>query len=137
VALAALAAAVLSVEGVDLVVVGSTALSLHGLPFTPPDADIVPAPDRDNLDHLRLALISMGVDPHRAPSVAALTGADVVRLETGLGPVDLLCARGREDYRRLYGRAATVRAWDAEVLVGCIDDVLDLRRRFKEPTPVG
>ena len=128
---AVLAAAVLAAEGASFLTVGSTALWLHGLPFQPADLDIVPAPNATQLRELRDALASVGVDCRSIPPVTALSLVDVVRLESGLGTIDLLCGRGRAEYAELSTRSRNIAVEDVEVPVAKLADVLRLRNLFK------
>jgi hypothetical protein len=55
--------AALEREGVRYVVFGAVALALHGLPRATEDLDIFIAPDRDNVERLKVALRSVFDDP--------------------------------------------------------------------------
>ena len=121
-----LAAALAAATGLSFVVVGSTALRLHGADFAPHDLDLVPDPDQ--LDRLDAAMDAWAVA--RRPGRRALDG-DVLTLESAYGPIDLLLRRGREDYASLVIRATMVDIAGVEVAVAAADDCWALRRRFK------
>jgi hypothetical protein len=127
-----LAAAVLAVEGVAFVTVGSTAMWLHGLRTPIGDLDIVPAPDLPNLCSLRRGLGSIGVPLSLVPPASTLAAVDVVPIESGFGAIDLLCGRGRADYGVLATRSQSFTVADSAVPVASLNDVLYLRRRFKD-----
>jgi hypothetical protein len=55
--------AALEREGVQYVVLGAVALALHGLPRATEDLDIFVAPERDNIERLKIALRSVFDDP--------------------------------------------------------------------------
>lgn len=55
--------AALEREGVKYVVFGAVALALHGLPRATEDLDIFIAPERDNIERLKIALRSVFDDP--------------------------------------------------------------------------
>jgi hypothetical protein len=56
--------AALERERVQYVVFGAVALALHGLPRATEDLDLFIAPDRDNIERLKVALRSVFNDPH-------------------------------------------------------------------------
>ena len=51
-------------EGVRYTIFGAVALNLHGLARTTEDLDVFVAPERENIDRLRIALLSVFDDPH-------------------------------------------------------------------------
>lgn len=55
--------AALEREGVQYVVIGGVALNLHGLPRATEDLDIFVAPERSNIERLKVALRSVYDDP--------------------------------------------------------------------------
>ena len=56
--------AALEREQVRYVVFGAVALALHGLPRATEDLDLFIAPDRENIERLKVALRSVFNDPH-------------------------------------------------------------------------
>lgn len=65
--LAVLAAAVLTAEGVSLLLVGSAALWLRGEPVNVGDVDAVVEPGMDNLRRLHSALAGLALRPRNVP----------------------------------------------------------------------
>jgi len=114
------------------VVVGSTALVLHGYQFTVRDLDLVPAPDPVALTQLREALVPLVVRGP-VPSVGRLQLASVVSLATSFGPVDLLLERGRIDHLALRTESTLIDVAGVPVPVASAAAALALRLRFKEP----
>ena len=130
--------AVLAAEGVAAVVVGSTALRLHGFDLPVSDLDIVPdlVPDR-------LRTLSAAIGPYRLPrpvppsphEMAAAQG--IWSTPTIYGTLDVLLDSARRDGAGLRVRASTIRVFDVDVLVASCDDAWALRQRFKTPTVIG
>ncbi len=60
-------------EGVDYVIVGAVALSLHGIVRATEDVDLFIRPDDENVDRLRRALRAVWDDP----DIAEITGHDL------------------------------------------------------------
>ena len=56
--------AALERERVRYVIFGAVALALHGLPRATEDLDLFIAPERDNIERLKVALRSVFQDPH-------------------------------------------------------------------------
>jgi hypothetical protein len=126
-----LAAAVLSAEGADLIVVGSTALWLHGEPIGVHDLDVVINPRLGNLSQLGDALASLGVRPAESPPLHLLTVVDLIGVPTRYGRVDLLLARGRLDFAVLDRHASWFDVHGARVRVASRADTWSLRARYK------
>jgi len=84
-------------EGVDFVVIGGVAVAVHGFVRATEDVDLVPNPERENLDRLLNALIRLGarltVRPERTPGPddrnALYRGANM-SLSTRQGDVDVV-----------------------------------------------
>lgn len=132
------AAGALVAWGVDLVVVGGTALWLHGDRSDPlNDLDVVPAPDPDNLDRLVASGVEMVTDPRRWPTRRSLQSLGLVSVRSVYGPIDLLCERGREEFDRLRASASILPADGIATPVAAIADVRRLKARFKEEEPGG
>ena len=106
--------AALAAEEADYVVVGGVAVGVHGYVRMTQDLDIVPAPDRRNLDRLVVAVSGLGATLPTAggrtfdPATDARTlrtggnltldtrlgGLDVLQRVPGLPPYDSLAAEG-------------------------------------------
>ena len=127
---AVLAAAVLAVEGVSFVLVGSAALWLRDEIDGVADADTVIEPGEGNIHRLRGALADIAIGP--VPSVNSLSCGSVVPVVTAYGKVDCLVERGRRDWGRLRRGAGFLLVADVPVLVASSADAWNLRRRYKE-----
>ena len=84
----------LTARGVDFVVIGGIALTIHGSDRNTFDLDICPSQDSDNLDVLGRALIELdarlrGIDEDVpfAPDGRSLKGIEMLCLDTSLGPI--------------------------------------------------
>jgi hypothetical protein len=126
-----LAAAVLAAGGAGVVIVGSAGLRLHGVDTVVADLDVVPDPTADGLSRLRRALDGL-VPLDRWPDVRSLP--PIIRVHTSFGPVDVLVERGRTEYAILLAHASTIDLLGVDVTVASVDDIGELRRRFKEET---
>ena len=125
----AVAAAVVAAHGGGAIVVGSTALWLHGEDIAVNDLDLVPHPS--SLDALPSALeplCCLSTVPRRTE----LCRSDIVSRDTSFGRVDLLVERGRRDFERLATHAVTLPVMGIPVLVASSQDAWDLRHRFKD-----
>ncbi|MGI9020559.1 MAG: DUF6036 family nucleotidyltransferase [Solirubrobacterales bacterium] len=101
--------------GVDFVVIGGWALPVHGAGRTTFDVDIVPDPERANLERLAGALRELeahvpGADPLQDPlSANALTGGATVKCLTSLGELHVVQSQpGIPPYEELRGRALSI-----------------------------
>jgi hypothetical protein len=126
-----LGAAVLAVEGVSFLLVGSAALWLHGQQIPVADADVVIEPGEQNLDRLREALAQLALRPREIPRVRDFPLLHLVSVTTFYGRVDCLLERGRLDWEQLRRSAVTIPVAAAGVLVTAEADALALRRQFK------
>ena len=127
---AVLAAAVLAVQEVSFLLVGSAALWLRGEMADIADADAVIEPGRSNIDCLRAALDGIAIGP--VPSVDNFCCRSVVPVVTAYGKVDCLLERGRLDWGRLRRGAGFLPVADVPVLVAASADAWDLRRRYRK-----
>jgi hypothetical protein len=115
----------------DFVVVGGCALMLHGHDHAPADLDLVPEPSPANLDRLFEGLSALGtVGRAVRPNDHALATGEIVSRATPVGNVDVMLARGREEYGAFSKRALTIPVNGRDVRVAAADDVLELRARF-------
>jgi len=89
---------ILADEGVQYVLIGGLAATLHGSPLRTGDADICPARDSENLERLAIALRRMGAQirtedvPGGLPfacDAAFLRNVEMLNLTTNLGDVDV------------------------------------------------
>jgi len=108
--------AALAAEDVEHVVIGGVAVGVHGYVRMTQDLDIVPSPDRRNLDRLVAAVSRMGATLPTAGGRAFDPASDArplrrggnVTLDTALGGLDLQRLPGLPSYGAL--RAAAVAA---------------------------
>ena len=68
-------------ERVDFVLIGGVAVAVHGFVRATDDADIVPAPDRDNLDRLVNRLIREEARLALAPSTWPISSSSSEKSE--------------------------------------------------------
>jgi hypothetical protein len=129
-----LAAAVLSADGVSMLLVGSAALWLRGQPIRVGDVDAVIEPGEPNLRRLHAALADLALRPPTVPPVHRLAERGVVTVTTSYGRVDCLLERGYRDWARLYGNAQPIAVADVPVWVASTSDAWALRRQFKGET---
>jgi hypothetical protein len=128
--------ATLTGHGVDFIVVGGIAATLHGSDRNTFDLDICPAMDVANLDALGRALGDMearlrGVeqDVPFVPDRGSLTRVELLTLDTSFGPLDVLMRpNGAPPYRQLRSRAERMDVGTVAVLVASIDDLLAMKR---------
>jgi hypothetical protein len=135
--------------GVEFVVIGGVAVGVHGFVRATKDLDIVPEPSPENLT--RLAQLLRGLDakhvgladfsPNEFPydptdPVQLAEGANF-RLETSLGPVDIMqWVSGIETdlaYATLAPAALAVRFRDAEIAICGLHHLLAMKRAAGRP----
>jgi hypothetical protein len=133
--LAALLGALLD-EGVEFVVIGGVALAVHGLVRATEDVDVVPAPDRDNLDRLVNRLIRedarLTLAPDRIPGAEerrALYQGRNMSLSTRLGEIDIVQRLpGVPGYAQLAERAILVTPFGLPLKVASRADLIAMKR---------
>jgi hypothetical protein len=119
--------------GVRFIVIGGVAVGVHGFVRATKHLDIVPDPEPGNLTRLAAVLRALGAEhvgvgdfsadefPYDPSDPAQLAGGANFRLETRLGPLDIMqwVAGINEDpaYPALAREAITVRFRDGEVRV--------------------
>ena len=122
--------------GVDFVVVGGIAGTLHGSPRDTFDLDICPSMDEANLEVLGRALVDLDAglrgleeDVAFVPDAKTLHGMEILTLDTRFGPLDVLVRPdGCPPYDQLRRRAARMDVGPAAVAVASIDDLLEMKR---------
>jgi hypothetical protein len=130
------ALAALTAHGVDFVVVGGIAATLHGSDRNTFDLDICPAMDPANLAALGRALVDMearlrGVeqDVPFVPDERTLARVQILTLDTSFGPLDVLMRPdGMPPYRQLRARAERLDVGTVAVPVASLDDLLGMKR---------
>jgi hypothetical protein len=126
----------LTARGVDFVVVGGIAATMHGSPRDTFDLDICPAPDRANLDALGRALIAADArlrgapgDVPFVPDGRTLRGMQILTLDTRFGALDLLMRPdSAPPYAQLRRRAIRTALGETAVLVASLDDLIEMKR---------
>ncbi len=125
---------------VKFVLIGALAARLHGFPRFTADADITPATDKANLEHLAAALKDLHAKvytesvPEGLPfdvSVATLARARMWNLVTDAGRLDIAFEpAGVDGYTDLKKDAEDFEAFGVRFLVASLDDII----RSKEAT---
>ena len=134
----------LNEEGVDFVVVGGFAATIHGSTLVTEDIDIVPSRDQDNLDRLARALKRMNAQIRTsdgavpAPLDAAFLSnmPFMLNLVTDHGPLDLTYEPSGplNGYADWNAHATTVSLDETlRVRVAAIDDIIASKRAAGRP----
>lgn len=132
--------AVLAAHHVDYLVVGGVAVQVHGHVRMTNDLDIVPAPNRANLDRLAAALrelkarvLNSGAENLEIDS-AMLPRATLWQLSTELGDIDVLHdAPGAASFDELRSRSLVVALGSIEIPIAGRDDVISMKRAAGRP----
>jgi hypothetical protein len=128
--------AALAGHRVRYVLIGSLALAAHGYVRATADVDIVPAPDRENLERLAAALGELDarlVGGELLPEVAldaeALQGGANFPVETRYGRLDVMQDEpGIPPYDELAARATVVTRGELEIRVCSRGDLIAMKR---------
>lgn len=131
----------LTSRGVDFVVVGGIAATLHGSERNTFDLDICPAQDPVNLEALGSVLLELDAklrgieeDVPFVPDGRALAGIELLTLSTTLGPLDILVRPfGSPPYATLRRRATRMDMGGTAVLVASIDDLIAMKGKADRP----
>lgn len=126
----------LTAGGVDFVVIGGIASTIHGSDRNTFDLDIYPSQDPDNLEALGRVLVELdarlrGIDEDVpfVPDARSLKGIEILTLDTSLGPLDVLSSpSGSPPYPQLRRRATRVDIGPTVVLIASLDDLLAMKR---------
>lgn len=129
-----------ALDGVDFIVVGGAAATLHGGPRLTFDLDIVPASSEANVQRLGTALQDLAAvvrEPgsRRLPltmellrSSRAAESAGQLRLRTTKGPLDVLWRlHDGRNYESLVGTSVVLSDDEREVRVIAIGDLIDVK----------
>ncbi len=132
--------AALASRGVDYVIVGGIAVQTHGHVRTTVDIDVLPRPDRANMERLADALNSLGAEILNPGSelmridATTLPLASLWQFATRHGAVDVLHdAPGAPSYEDLRGRALEVQLGDLTLAVAGLDDLICMKRASARP----
>lgn len=126
--------AVLAKHGVDFIVIGGVAATIHGSPYVTYDVDICPADNDDNLKRLQSALEELDArirvtdepEPVRINfSPRVIRAAPYLNLITKFGPLDIVhLPGGTKGYPDLARDAEQIKLGDLEIRVASRADVL-------------
>jgi predicted nucleotidyltransferase len=125
---------VLARNHVRYVLIGGFAAAIHGSPYVTTDVDIVPADDRENLDHLSDALRELGARV-RTDGVdggvafdhdgASLAAGQIWNLTTDAGDLDItFVPSGTSGYRDVVRDAEKLQILGVAVAVASLADVV-------------
>ncbi len=119
---------------VDYVLIGGLAVQTHGHARMTNDVDVIPAPNRANLERLAAALRSIGgkvLNPGHERleiSAAMLPRATIWQIATRHGDVDVLNdAPGAGSYEELRERALVIELGELRVQVAGRDDLIRMK----------
>lgn len=137
-------AEVLLRDGVEFIVIGGQAESIHGSPRVTYDVDLCYRRTRENLEHLARALNELDVVLRDAPpdlpfrvDAAALGLGDNYTFETRYGPVDLLGhLEPLGTYEEIIQNVEHVRLGDIEIPVISLDDLIRVKEHTQRPKDV-
>jgi hypothetical protein len=123
-------------HGVDFVVVGGMAGTVHGSSYPSYDLDIAYARDRANLERLVAALTEIGVTLRGAPSdlpfqldVQTLTNGANFSFVTPYGDFDVLAdAGGIRSYEELRSASRAEEISGLEVRIASLDHLIAMKR---------
>ncbi len=133
---------VLAAHEVEYVMIGGLAVQAHGHLPTTQDADILPAPDADNLGRLLRALRELGARPldHSLASSAPLDAATcrpTIRSPWRATPAGSTCTERRLERGQLRDRALVVEVFGVEVRFADRDDLIAMKRAARRPLDMG
>lgn len=129
-------------HGVDYVVIGGIAATLHGSERNTFDLDICPDQDVANLDKLVAALLAIEArlrdiveDVPFVPDGRSLASIESLTLSTSLGPLDILTRpHGSPPYSALRRRATRMELGvPGPILIASIDDLIAMKRESDRP----
>jgi len=124
---------------VQYTVVGGVAVQVHGHRRTTKDLDVIPRPDRDNLERLAAALIELGAHPRDlpggAPTAEHLAGAPIVPpLSTDHGELHILRdVPGAPPYDDLIAHALVIDFDGIALAIAGLDDLIAMKRASGRP----
>lgn len=125
---------VLAERGVEYVLIGDLAVQTHGHVRTTNDADLIPAPDPDNLGRLAEALRALDArilnpgEEDTAIDAKMLPRATIWQFATRDGGIDVMHeVPGGRSYSELSDRALHVKLGDIDVPVVGFDDLIQMK----------
>lgn len=120
-------------HGVEFVLIGGLAATVHGSPFATVDVDVVPRREEPNLDRLSAALRTLGARVYVsvdetlpfAHDGRSLADAQIWNLATPFGGLDItFVPAGTQGFADLAERAETKDIGHLEVRVAALEDVV-------------
>jgi predicted nucleotidyltransferase len=126
----------LTARGVDFVVIGGVAITLHGSALFTQDLDICFAADGENLKALGKVLVELEAklrgapdDVPFVPDERTLRHVGVLTLDTTHGPLDVMTnPDGAPPYETLRRNAERMDIGGFAVLVASIEDLISMKR---------
>jgi len=124
---------------VEYTVIGGVAVQVHGHRRTTKDLDVIPCPDRPNLERLASALAELGARPRDmpggAPTAEHLASAPVVPpLTTEHGELHIpRDVPGAPPYDQLRNRALMIEFGGIALAVAGLDDLIAMKRASGRP----
>jgi len=124
----------LAEHSVDYVLIGGLAVQTHGHARTTNDADLIPAPEPDNLERLADVLRELDArvlnrgEEQTAIDAKMLPRATIWQFATMDGGIDVMHeVPGGRPYEELRERALNVRLGDIDVPVVDLDDLIRMK----------
>jgi len=128
---------------VRFVVIGGVAVQVHGHRRTTKDLDVIPAPERTNLDRLTRALAELQARPRDMPGGGPPTpeqlamAAIVPPLTTRHGELHILRdVPGAPRYADLRARALIVELDGISIAIAGLDDLISMKRASHRPSDI-
>ncbi|MEA2154181.1 MAG: hypothetical protein QOE11_321 [Solirubrobacteraceae bacterium] len=132
--------ATLQRHDVQYTVIGGVAVQVHGHRRTTKDLDLIPAPDRSNLERLAAALTALRARPRDlpgggAPTAQHLENAPIVPpLTTDHGELHILRdVPGAPPYDDLRARALVIDLDGIVLAIAGLDDLIAMKRASGRP----
>jgi hypothetical protein len=126
--------------GVDFVVIGGLAATMHGASLLTADLDIMYAREPANLRRLASVLSKLHVCLRGAEELPLHVDAQLLRngdrftFTSTLGDLDILAtASGAAPYDEIRARSIELQMGDAHVLVANLDDLIAMKRAIGRP----
>ncbi len=133
----------LAEHGVEYVLIGGLAVQTHGHVRTTNDADLIPAPEPDNLARLAAALRTLDarvLNPGQEDTeidAAMLPRATIWQFTTRDGGIDVMHeVPGGSPYSELSDRSLRVQLGDIEVQVVDLDDLIRMKLARGRPVDI-
>jgi predicted nucleotidyltransferase len=131
-------ARILHEEGVNWVLVGGMAMTLHGSSYVTVDLDLAVAKDESNVEAWSRALKRLGARFKRGGALeswdAKLFSAPFLEFESELGPFHVLNRLpGIASFSDLQMRAQTIAVGDVRIPVASLEDLITMKSHSQRP----